>query len=497
LEERSTKEESKAFKNNFKLITRNFQYPLGSVMANILIIDDDRTICETISNVVKRMGHSATSASNLQQGLEVALSGRFDIVFLDVRMPDGNGLEILPKIRGIPSLPEVIIITGFGDPDGAELAIKHGAWDYIQKPSTAEEMTLSLIRALQYREGRIARKISVPLKREGIIGHSPKMGHCIELLAQVASSEANVLITGETGTGKELFALAIHNNSPRANKNFVVVDCAALPDNLVESILFGHEKGAFTSADKAQDGLMLQADGGTLFLDEVGELPPSIQKNFLRALQERSFRPVGGRQEVMSNFRLISASNRNLDEMVKRNRFREDLLFRLRSFTIDLPPLRERLEDIRDLVMYHMALLCERLGIETKDFSPEFFDVLTNYPWPGNIRELINSLERALITGRHERILFPNHLPTHIRIHMARASVRGHETTEKGPDTTLNLFPKLQDVREKTIAEIEKKYLKDLISFTMGDIQEACRISGLSRSRLYLLLKKHHISTTV
>jgi len=466
-------------------------------MANILIIDDDRTICETISNVAARMGHDTIPAFSLQQGLEAALTGKFDIVFLDVRLPDGSGLDILPKVHSAPSLPEVIIITGFGDPDGAELAIKHGAWDYIQKPSTLEGITLPLVRALQYREGRVARKISDPLKREGIIGHSPQMGHCIELLAQVASSESNVLIAGETGTGKELFALAIHNNSPRANKNFVVVDCAALPDNLVESILFGHEKGAFTSADKAQDGLMLQADGGTLFLDEVGELPLSIQKNFLRALQERSFRPVGGRHEVMSNFRLVAASNRNLDKMVRENQFREDLLFRLRSFTIDLPPLREHLEDIRDLVMYHMALLCERLGIEKKDFSSEFFDVLTNYPWSGNVRELINALERALITGRHERILFPNHLPTHIRIHMARASVREHETTEKGPDTTLNLFPKLQDVREKTFAETEKKYLKDLISFTQGDIKEACRISGLSRSRLYLLLKKHHISTAV
>ncbi len=466
-------------------------------MANILIIDDDKMICETISNVVVRMGHHAISAFTLQQGLKAALSEKFDIIFLDVRMPDGNGLDILPKVHSAPSLPEVIIITGFGDRDGAELAIKHGAWDYIQKPSTVEGITLPLVRALRSREEREARKTSLSLKREGIIGNSPRMRGCLESLAQVASSEANVLITGETGTGKELFAWAIHQNSQRAGKNFVVVDCAALPDNLVESILFGHEKGAFTSADRSQDGLMLQAGGGTLFLDEVGELPLSIQKNFLRALQERNFRPVGGRHEVTSDFRLIAASNRNLDEMVKQNQFREDLLFRLRSFTIDLPPLRERPEDIRDLAIYHMALLCERLGIETKDFSQEFFDVLTNYPWPGNVRELIHALERALITGRHERILFPNHLPTHIRIHMVRASISEYETTEKGLDKTPKLFPRLQEVREKAIAEAERKYLEDLISFTKGDIKEACRISGLSRSRLYLLLKKNQISTAV
>ena len=466
-------------------------------MANILIIDDDRTICETISNLVTRMGHHADSAFTLSQGLDAAQSGKFDIIFLDVRMPDGNGLDVLPKIHAAPSLPEIIIMTGFGDPDGAELAIKHGAWDYIQKPSNVEGITLPLARALQYREEREVRKMSVPLNRQGIVGNSAKIKACLELLAQVASSQTNVLITGETGTGKELFAWAIHKNSSRANKNFVVVDCAALPPNLVESILFGHEKGAFTSADKAQDGLILQADKGTLFLDEVGELPLSIQKNFLRALQERTFRPVGGRHEVVSDFRLIAASNRDLDKMVRESRFREDLLFRLQSFTMDLPPLREHSEDIRDLVIHHMALLCERLGIEKKEFSPEFFDVLTSYPWPGNVRELVNALERALIAARHENILFPKHLPTHIRVHIARSSVHEHETTDTGVGTTPKLFPKLQEVREKVIAGAEKRYLQDLISFTKGDIREACRISGLSRSRLYLLLKKHHISTAV
>jgi two-component system NtrC family response regulator len=466
-------------------------------MANILIIDDDRTICETISNVVTRIGHHATSASNLQEGVEAALSGRFDVVFLDVRMPDGNGLDQLPKIQRVPSSPEVIIITGFGDPEGAELAIKHGAWDYIQKPSTVEGIRLPLIRALQYRKEKEDRKLSLPLKREGIIGNSFRMRECLEFLGQVASSEANVLITGETGTGKEIFALAIHQNSLRASRNFVVVDCAALPENLVESILFGHEKGAFTSADKPQEGLMFQADGGTLFLDEVGELPLSIQKNFLRAIQERTFRPVGGRREVKSDFRLIAASNRNLDEMVERSQFREDLLFRLRSFAIDLPPLRERIADIKDLVMHYMPALCERYGIEPKEFSPEFFDILGSYHWPGNVRELINALERALITARHDRILFPKHLPTHIRVHLVRSSLREQYPAKVNPNDSLKLFPGLQDVREKAVAGAEKKYLKDLILFTKGDIKEACRISGLSRSRLYLLLKKHHISTAV
>ncbi|MBM4348460.1 MAG: sigma-54-dependent Fis family transcriptional regulator [Deltaproteobacteria bacterium] len=466
-------------------------------MASILIIDDDRLICESISNVVTRLGHEATFAFTLQQGLDAVMSGKYDVVFLDVRMPDGNGLDILPKVHSAPYLPEVIIITGFGDPEGAELAIKHGAWDYLQKPCSVEGITLPLVRALQYREEKKARRMPLSLKREGIIGNSLKMKECLEHLGQVANSEANVLITGETGTGKELFALAIHQNSLRANKNFVVVDCAALPEKLVESILFGHEKGAYTSADRAQDGLMLQADGGTLFLDEVGELPLSIQKNFLRAIQERSFRPVGGKREVNSNFRLISASNRNLDEMVGQNQFREDLLFRLRSFTIELPPLRDRLEDIQPLVLYYIPILCDRYRIEPKEFSPDFFDILTGYHWPGNVRELINALEKALITARYDRILFPRHLPTHIRVHIVRSSLREQGTTAVGRSDSLKLFPKLQDLREKAIAETEKKYLQDVILFTKGDIPEACRISGLSRSRLYLLLKKHHISTAI
>ncbi|MCX5919583.1 MAG: sigma-54 dependent transcriptional regulator [Deltaproteobacteria bacterium] len=463
-------------------------------MAHILIIDDDRLICETISNLVNRLGHQASCAFNLQDGLAAAFSGSFDLVFLDVRLPDGDGLEALPRIQAASSLPEVIIMTGYGDPNGAELAIRHGAWDYIQKPATLDTLTLQLMRALQYREEKKGGQERVALKREGILGHSPKMQACLDLVAQVASSEATVLITGETGTGKELFALAIHKNSRRADRNFVVVDCAALPETLVESILFGHEKGAYTGADRAREGLVLQADGGTLFLDEVGELPLSVQRSFLRVLQERQFRPVGGKTEVKSDFRLIAASNRNLDEMVRQNQFREDLLFRLRAFTIDLPPLRERKEDLRDLVSYYTAELCQRFGIEPKEFSPEFLDLLSAYPWSGNVRELINALERSLISARYERVLFPQHLPTHIRVQLVRSSLEDKGPEESPASPSPQSFPPIHEIRTRVLEEAEKKYLHDLLSFTRGNISEACRISGLSRSRFYLLLKKHKIS---
>jgi two-component system NtrC family response regulator len=463
-------------------------------MAVILVIDDDPLICETIGNVVKRMGHQADCAYTLREGLEMLASRLADVVFLDVRLPDGDGLEALSRIQSSPSLPEVIIMTGYGDPDGAELAIRHGVWDYIQKPSTVDALILPLSRALQYREEKKTKQAALPLKREEIVGSSAQMTRCLDLLAQVANSRANVLITGETGTGKELFALAIHQNSQRAERNFVVVDCAALPETLVESILFGYEKGAYTGADRAREGLILQADGGTLFLDEVGELPLSAQKSFLRVLQEKKFRPVGGKNEIQSDFRLIAASNRNLEEMVRMNRFREDLLFRLRSFIIEIPPLRERKEDIRDLVSKYAPELADRYGMEPKDLSPDFMDSLMLYPWPGNVRELIHALERTLISARYERVLFPKHLPTHIRVQVTRSSVAEKAPEKSPPALPPPVFPTIQEMRDKVVDDAERKYLQDLLSFTHGNIQEASRISGLSRSRFYLLLKKHKIS---
>lgn len=466
-------------------------------MAQVMIIDDDVIMCEMLSNMVHRMGHDASSAHTIKDGLKHIFSKGFDIVFLDIRMPDGSGLDVLPRIREIPSPPEVIIMTGYGDPDGAELAIKNGAWDYIEKPSSIKEMMLPFIRALQYREEKKARKPAVALKWEGIIGSSPRMRQCFDILAQAANSEASVLITGETGTGKELFARAIHENSPRANRNFVVVDCTVLPKTLVESTLFGYEKGAFTGADKDQDGLVRQAHNGTLFLDEVGELPLVIQKAFLRVLQEHRFRPVGSKKEIESDFRLVAATNRNLDEMVEVRQvrhFRRDLLFRLQTFTIDLPPLREKKEDIRELVMYHMAKLSERYGIGTKGFAPEFLDSLIAYEWPGNVRELVNAVERALTMARHEPTLFPKHLPTHIRISLARAAVTKETPTVKEITNPSSPLPTIKSFRESALQESERQYLEDLMSIAGSNIREACRISGLSRPRLYALMKKYRIS---
>ena len=467
-------------------------------MADILIIDDDDLMCQALSHVARRREHNATCVHTLGAGLETAARHPFDVVFLDVRMPDGNGLEVLPRIRELPGAPEIVIMTGYGDPEGAELAIKSGAWDYIEKGSSTKEITLSLVRALEYRKqkkGDGEKRSVVALKREEIIGSSPAMKECLDLVAQAAACDASVLITGETGTGKELFARAVHQNSRRAGGNFVVVDCAALPQTLIESLLFGHEKGAFTGADHAREGLVRQANGGTLFLDEVGELPLPIQKAFLRVLQERLFRPVGSPREIESDFRLVAATNRDLDRMVGEEMFREDLLYRLRSFVIELPPLRERPDDIKPLARHHLDRLCERYDQAAKGFSPEFLKTLSAYAWPGNVRELVNTLEQAIAVARLDPILFPKHLPTPIRVQVAQAQVRHGECpgniAEAKPVVEV---PKLHDFREAVYSQAEKQYLSDLMSLSGNNINDACRISGLSQSRLYALLKNHELA---
>jgi two-component system NtrC family response regulator len=466
-------------------------------MASVLIIDDDRVVCDMLSNIIQDMGHSVTCCHKLASGLPEAAAGKYDLVLLDVGLPDGNGLDAIERIQKAEFAPQIIIITGAGDRNGAELAIRNGAWDYIEKPASVHDMALPIMRALQYREERAAlgRCAAAPklLVLDGIIGSCPRMKGRFELVAQAANSEMNVLITGETGTGKELFAYAIHNNSLRAKKPFVVVDCSALPETLVESILFGHVRGAFTGAEKAREGLIKQADGGTLFLDEVGELPFSVQKTFLRVLQERRFRPLGSSTEITSDFRLIAATNRDLQKMVHEGTFRHDFLFRLRSFIIELPPLRDRGEDIAEIAKHHVAKLCERHGIGLKGFSPGLMEALLTYKWPGNVRELLHALERSLAAAFHEPTLFTQHLPEYIRIDLARHAVGGaiqpHNAAD-GEPACRETFPSLRAYREN----MDRKYLMELITVAGNNMREACRISGLSRSRLYDLLKDHNVT---
>ena len=474
-------------------------------MAQLLIIDDDPMIRELLGIRAAKMGHDAVGAETLAEGMTLAAARNFDLVFLDVRLPDGNGLRALPKIRNLPYSPEVIIITGVGDDAGAELAIRSGAWDYLQKPFASKEIILQITRALDFRQEKHTEKKVLSLRRDRIVGNSDAIRACLDQVAQCATSGSNVLVTGETGTGKEIFARTIHENSERADRPFVVVDCAALPDQLVESILFGHEKGAFTGADRSRQGLLKQADGGTLCLDEIGELPVSLQKSLLRALQERRFRPVGSDREVTSDFRLVSATNRNLDEMVETGDFRKDLLYRLRIVEIHLPALRERKEDLASLATHYIQQICKSLNRRSRGFVPEFIEALSAYDWPGNIREMANAMEETVSFASDAPVLYPLHLPAKIRIHYTRtAMARKLNETDPGgagkpmginwsPSDPSEPIPPYKTFRESVFGQIESRYLLRLMAVSGGEVSSACRVSGLGKSRLYALLQKHGI----
>ncbi|MEN6615606.1 MAG: sigma-54 dependent transcriptional regulator [Syntrophorhabdus sp.] len=475
-------------------------------MIRVLFVDEDNSSRALLAEAALQTGHTMVFGNTLQDCLDKVKVNSPDIIFINAHLPDGQAVDILDMLHRAPSSPTVVVMAKRGNPEDAEQAIRNGAWDYIKKPASAKEMAARLSRAAIYREERQNNKRNVEIKRNGIVGNSPAMRSAMDMIKQAAESDLNVLITGETGTGKELFALSVHNNSRRAQENFVVVDCTALPETLVESILFGHSKGAFTGADKAQDGLIRQAHKGTLFLDEMGELPLPLQKTFLRVLQEHRFRPLGSQKEVESDFRLISATNKNLDQMVEQGKFRGDLLYRLRAMSISLPALRRHLEDIPDMVSFYVAKVCHRFGVPRKKLSEEFLKYLAHYDWPGNVRELFHVLEHACAAGLHEETLFPVHLPQDIRIAITKAllerdkslahSGNGNGNGNGTSDGSRHQILSLKKFRQTAYSDLEEMYLRNLLS-SSGDIKEACSLSKLSRTRLYGLLKKYNIRNQV
>lgn len=466
-------------------------------MARILLIDDDDQVCATLESLILRLGHECMTALTLAQGLQIVRDTPLDLVFLDVRLPDGNGLDALGLIRSQPHPPEVIVLTGQGDPEGAELAIQGGVWDYLVKPSPIRQIKDTVRRALAYRAEKEAHT-DIDLDLQGVIGNSAAMRQCYEHIAQASRSDSTVLVTGETGTGKELLARTIHRNSLRAARSFVVVDCAALTESLLESILFGHVKGAFTGAAMDRQGLVKMADQGTLFLDEIGELPLSAQKTFLRVLQERCFRPVGSHQELESDFRLICATNRDLSAMVQAGEFRQDLYYRINTIHITLPPLREREDDIPVLAAHHLDRLCRQRNIAPKKMDSEFLAVLRAYEWPGNVRELFNTIEQAFVLSGSEKVVYCQHLPQAVRIRVTKTLLCREQEAEAsaaqnladpciqvhGPDGPL---PSLKEYR----AQMERMYVHRLLQVYGKDISAMLAVSGLSRSHFYAMLKKH------
>lgn len=468
---------------------------LGDSMSSILIIDGDADFSRILMSELARQNLHASHTQTLSRGLAMLHVGDYKLVLLGEEVGRTNTLDYLSTLREIPSRPEIIVLSGNRNPDAAEAAIRGGAWNFMPKPVNMQRLLVLVQRALESHRERPAKSAPVSLRREGIVGNSRLLHSCLDIVAQAAATDASVLITGETGTGKELFARAIHANSGRAKKPFVIVDCAALPETLVESMLFGHERGAFTSAESRSVGLIKQADGGTMFLDEVGELPLSVQKVFLRVLEGRSYRPVGGAQEVTSNFRLVAATNRNLETMIGDEAFRRDLYYRLRGIRLELPPLRDLLDDVNDLVCHFIRRNCQRQGITIKGFSPDFLDTLLQYDWPGNIRELVNAIDQSVLRAGSEPTLYPQHLPRNIRARVVRLQVadlppmEGRTPPISDPDT----FPDLKSYRSQHMNELEKWYLKNLMLISKGQIPMACRLSGLSRPRLYALLKERGI----
>ncbi|MFO8032716.1 MAG: sigma-54 dependent transcriptional regulator [Desulfohalobiaceae bacterium] len=465
-------------------------------MASILIIDDDPDVCQVLSQAVEQAGCNAYAASSLGQGREKANSNQLDAVFLDLSLPDGDGLQWLPWFQELSSLPEVIIITGKGDPAGAELALSKGAFDFLPKPVSLQEVTLTLERALEYREAKLKRSREKPLHCPEIVGQSPALAKCLQDLGQAAASENSMLIWGETGTGKERFARALHQNSPRARQDFVVVDCSALTPSLLESTLFGHVKGAFTGASAEKQGLVAKGHKGTLFLDEISELTLEMQKRFLRVLEDKKYRPLGASTEIKSDFRLVCATNRDLEAMVQEGQFRADLLYRIRLHQIHLPPLRERKQDIPILCRYFLQEISRQKGQRAKEVYPEVLEIFAAYHWPGNVRELRHALEEAVTAADQEPALHRKHLPLHLRISLLKDSLAENRTDgqllhPQASPMNKEQIPDWKTFKSQVLQAAEQRYFLDLQVHTRGRVKDMAKLAGLTQARVYELLKKY------
>jgi len=433
--------------------------------AKILVVDDEAIIRDSLRDWLSDAGYQVFTAENGHQALEIMEKERLGIVIADLVMPGMDGIELMKTAKEINPNIEVIIITAYGSIATAIAAMKEGAYDYIEKPFCPERAEL-LVKKLVEHQGLIEENISLHQKLEeryrfeNIIAKSPKMQQVIEVIKIVARSNATVLIIGDSGTGKELVARAIHSQSHRHGKPFIAVSCAALPESLLESELFGHEKGSFTGAYAQKKGKFEIANRGSLFLDEIGEMSANIQVHLLRVLEEKEFTRVGGNELIKVDVRVISATNKELKKAVASGQFREDLYYRLNVVTIELPPLRERKEDIPLLAQHFLRKFALENQKEFTGFSPEATDFLLKYEWPGNVRELENAIERAVILAKNPYIEVTD-LPQE-NLLLARSASPG-----------------------KGLKEVEKNHVLDILTQTGGNYSEAARILGISRMTLY------------
>ena len=441
----------------------------------VLIVDDEPGIRDSLSGVLEDEGFSCHAIESGEKAIEELARQNYDVVLLDVWLPGMDGMETLARIQEIPfsDRPQVIIISGHGTIETAVKATKLGAFDFLEKPLTIEKVTVVVHNAMEQR--RLELELS-RLKESGgsklnIIGESVPVKALRQQLALMAATNGRVLIFGESGTGKELIAHAIHAASPRANEAFVEVNCAAIPEELIESELFGHRKGSLAGALEDKIGKLQKADGGTLFLDEVGDMSLKTQAKVLRALDEQRFEPVGASESIQVDVRVVASTNKNLEEEIERGNFREDLFYRLNVVPFHVPPLRERIEDVRLLGEHFLKEFTTSYGRKPKELTEEAFRVLEEYPWPGNVRELRNLMERIVIMNPQTRID-----ARHIPLDRSRRAVF---------DRPMDRFGSLQEVREAA----ERDYILKKLEEARGNVSRAAEMIGLERSHLYRKMK--------
>jgi DNA-binding NtrC family response regulator len=444
----------------------------------VLAVDDEPSMIEWLRVLLEHEGYEVRTAMIGARGEEIFRTWRPDVVITDMLLPDIDGLELLRKFKQASAETEVVVLTGHGSVPKAVDAIKAGAYSFVEKPVEPDAILAVLEKAIERKTLRseneqLKKQLQGPFKFANIIGKSRKMHELLELVESVAGSDANILIQGENGTGKELIANALHYNSKRAKGPFIKINCAAIPKDLIESELFGYKKGAFTGALQDKEGLFESAEGGSLLLDEIGEMPAYLQTKLLRVLQEREYRPIGSDRIVRVDFRLICATNIDLDQALREGKLREDLYFRINTITLRVPPLRERTEDIPLLCEHFLEKYRQRHGRNVKGIAPAAYHLLIRHRWPGNVRELENVIERGILVAKGADITV-NDLPESMR----------EETT----NTTEFVIPP-----HRTLAEIEKMAILQTLQRTNWNKQEAAQILGLYRPTLYSKMKKHEI----
>jgi DNA-binding NtrC family response regulator len=456
--------------------------------ARILVIDDEEIVLRSCRRILADEAHVVDVASDSLEGLRRVDEGAYDAVVLDIKMPGRDGIEVLREVKERHPEVEVIMITGLSEVQTAVQAMKLGAFDYLSKPFDPDELKHVVERALErrrlMRENReLKTEIGTRYRFESIVGASAPMQAVFKLVAQCAPTNATVLITGESGTGKEVIARAIHHNSLRADKPFVVVDCNTLNEELFESELFGHVKGAFTGAVAAKRGLLEVASGGTVFFDEFGNVPLSTQAKLLRMIQEREFRAVGGTATLAANVRLIAATNADLQAMVAQGRFREDLYYRVNVFPIRLPALRERRADIPALAFHFLRGFCTELGKAPCQISEGAMSLLVNHDWPGNVRQLENTMQRAAILASDGTIRV-----AHIASVLDGAA-QEHAVPRSGEE--LKRVKKL--AREKSVEDIERRFVQEALRRNRSNVTRSAEETGMQRANFQALMKKYNI----